>query len=87
MSSRNFSPHTLTRTEKVAILWPMLTVSEVAVRLRMTPTTVYRWIDAGFFPGAKKTPTGIWRIPKDVVDEMLEPEITEEDVEGTGTVV
>ena len=69
----------------------MMTVAEVAERLKMTPTTVYRWIEAGHFPGAKKTPTGLWRIPEAVVESILAPsmaaEVSEDEARDAGAAV
>lgn len=46
---------------------PDLTVWEVAEHLRVTKTTVYRYLDKGLFPGAWRTEEA-WRIPqRDVI--------------------
>ncbi|HEX6681302.1 MAG TPA: helix-turn-helix domain-containing protein [Candidatus Limnocylindrales bacterium] len=46
---------------------PDLTVQEVANHLRVTKTTVYRYLNKGIFPGAWQTEEA-WRIPqRDVI--------------------
>ena len=51
----------------------MLTVNEVAARLKVTPHTVYQWLRRGSLRGALKLPGGGWRIPEEAVERMLTP--------------
>ena len=52
----------------------MLTVNEVAARLKVTPHTVYQWLKRGSLKGALKLPGGGWRIPEEAVERMLTPQ-------------
>ncbi len=69
----------------------MLTVNEVAERLRLTPNTIYRWLEAGRIEGATKLPNDQWRIPESVVEGLLAPsmdaEVSEGDAKDAGAVV
>jgi excisionase family DNA binding protein len=47
----------------------LLTPQEFAARLKITLRTVYRWLDAGKIPGARKYET-LWRIPASAIDAM-----------------
>ncbi|MDQ7097103.1 MEDS domain-containing protein [Desulfosporosinus sp. PR] len=47
----------------------LLTVEEVAVFLRTTPNTIYRWLRSGKLPGVKLGKE--WRIRKEVLDAKL----------------
>jgi predicted site-specific integrase-resolvase len=51
----------------------LLTSPEVGRRFRVDPKTVARWLAAGKFPGAFKTPGGHWRVPSGDVDALLPP--------------
>lgn len=51
-----------------------LTVNEVAVMLRRTPRTIYRWLDEGtMFPRARKVKDG-WLIPESDVFQLVNNE-------------
>ena len=50
----------------------MLTPSEVAKQLTVTPATVLRWCHAGKIE-AIRLPSGQWRIRQAVVDRILTP--------------
>lgn len=53
-----------------------LTVREAAARLNLTKRTIFRWLEDGRFPNARKIPGrlgGEWRIPAADLD-ALEPE-------------
>lgn len=47
----------------------VLTVAEVARRLSVSPTTVYRLLDSGQLHGVRAG--RLWRVPADVVDEYI----------------
>ncbi len=40
----------------------LLTVNEVAKRLGLAPSTIFRWLNDGFIPGEQLTPGAPWRI-------------------------
>lgn len=69
----------------------MLTVNEVAERLRLTPNTIYRWLEAGRIPGALKLPNDQWRIPESEVEKLLAPsmdaEVSEREAGDAGAVI
>ena len=50
---------------------PMLTTSEVAARLAVSPKTVRRWVERGYLPNAVQPPGGHVRIPESDVEAML----------------
>jgi excisionase family DNA binding protein len=41
----------------------LFTVDQAAKELRVTATTIYRWLRAGLLPGQQTTPHAPWRIP------------------------
>ncbi len=62
----------------------MLTPSEVAKQLTVTPATVLRWCHAGKIE-AIRLPSGQWRIRQAVVDRILTPvevDVVEDDEVG-----
>ena len=48
----------------------LLTVGEVAERLRLKPVTIYRWIRDGHLP-AQRLPNGTFRIKTEDADQLL----------------
>lgn len=48
-----------------------LTVAEAATMLRVSPRTLYRYIEDGLLPGVWKT-QGEWRIPRSAVTAYRE---------------
>lgn len=52
-----------------------VTVSEAARRLKVSPRTIQRWIDAGFFPGAYKNnpmlPNSPYQIPETALQAFI----------------
>jgi excisionase family DNA binding protein len=57
---------------------PLLTVSEVARQLRLTPASVYRHIQAGSLHAVRLGESGPLRVPLDALEEYLRPARREE---------
>ena len=52
---------------------PLLTVTEVADRLRVTPATVVRWVNARRITGYKfSVGRAGWRIPTSEIERLLD---------------
>lgn len=48
-----------------------LTVTETAMRLKVTDRSVLNWIEKGYFPGTTRiSPTGPYRIPLTAVEQF-----------------
>lgn len=59
-------------TEDITFLDGVYTVAEVAGLLKVTPKTVTRWIASGEV-SAYRLPSGMLRIPKSEVEQLLSP--------------
>jgi hypothetical protein len=59
----------------------MLTALEVAYRLRVSPSWVYRRIQAGAFVGQVQTPAG-WRVPVEAVEQIEAERQVEADLDA-----
>ena len=58
---------------------PLLTVSEVAMRLRTTEETVRRWLRSGRIAGVRMGGTRLgWRIPSSEIRRLLANEVGRE---------
>ncbi len=55
----------------------LLTVDEVAVKLKIHPETIRRWLREGRLDGYRISRKGGWRIRPESVTRMLEEEIFE----------
>lgn len=47
-----------------------LSAPEAATYLDISLTTMYKWLAAGHVPGARRTPTGRWRITTEQLDAL-----------------
>jgi excisionase family DNA binding protein len=55
----------------------ILTLEEVALYLRLTPQTIYKWAQEKRIPGAKLGKE--WRFRKSIIDRWLDDQILRED--------
>jgi excisionase family DNA binding protein len=60
----------------------LLTVSEVAERLRVTPLTIRRWLKSGDLVGIQLGDRAGWRISQDDLNNFLKRRRSDTDAEG-----
>lgn len=51
----------------------LLTTTEVAELLRVTPSTVIRWVESGKLPGIRAGAGAHWRFRRADVEQLLTP--------------
>jgi predicted site-specific integrase-resolvase len=52
----------------------MMTVTQAAIKFRVTPRTIQRWIQSGYFPNARRkglSPNSPWTIPNRDIDAVV----------------